>query len=108
MIPLLERALNERRSETIRMTFIVLNNLCDLVVDPKEAVKFLPALFPHLEKAMQTISSPEAKEKGKIARDTMLKAQKGLTIATENAEQGLVAEDVIKVMHDTISTQEEN
>ena len=108
MIPLLERALKERRNETVRMTFIVLNNLCDLVVDPKEAVKFLPALFPHLEKAMQIVSSPEAKEKGKIARDTMLKAQKGLTIATENAEQGLVAEDVIKVMDDIISSQEEN
>jgi elongation factor 3 len=98
MIPLLERALKERRNETVRMTFVVLNNLCDLVVEPKEAVKFLPALFPHLEKAMQTISSPEAKEKGEIARQTMLKAQAGLTVATENGDQGLTASDVAQVL----------
>lgn len=102
MSPLLERALKERRSETIRMTFIVLANLCELVVDPKEAIKFLPALYPHLEKAMLTVSSPEAKEKGLIARDTMIKAQKGLTAATKNAEQGLSCADVIKVMDDII------
>ena len=106
MIPLLERALKERRNETVRMTFIVLNNLCDLVVDPKEAVKFLPALFPHLEKAMATISSPEAKEKGEIAMKTMLKAQKGLNIAAETDNQGLVATDVGKVMDDIISAEE--
>ena len=107
MVPLLERALKERRNETVRMTFIVLNNLCDLVVDPKEAVKFLPALFPHLEKAMATISSPEAKEKGEIAMKTMLKAQKGLSIATETENQGLVSADVTKIMDEIISTQEE-
>ena len=107
MVPLLERALKERRNETVRMTFIVLNNLCDLVVDPKEAVKFLPALFPHLEKAMATISSPEAKEKGEIAMKTMLKAQKGLSIATETENQGLVSADVTKIMDEIISTQED-
>jgi elongation factor 3 len=105
MIPLLERALKERRNETVRMTFVVLNNLCDLVVDPTEANKFLPALFPHLEKAMQTISSPEAKEKGEIAMKTMRKAQAGLTDATQNAEQGLSPADVTKVLNDTISAQ---
>jgi elongation factor 3 len=107
MIPLLERALKERRNETVRMTFIVLTNLCDLVVDPKEAVKFLPALFPHLEKAMMIVSSPEAKEKGVIARDTMLKAQKGVNVATENGEQGFTHEDVEKVMNDVIEAQGE-
>jgi len=107
MIPLLERALKERRSETIRMTFIVLNNLCDLVVDPKEAVKFLPALFPHLEKAMQTVSSPEAKEKGVLARATMLKAQKGLTAATENAKEVLTPAEVSRTIGELISTEGE-
>lgn len=106
MIPLLERALKERRNETVRMTFIVLNNLCDLVVDPKEAVKFLPALFPHLEKAMATVSSPEAKEKGEIAMKTMLKAQKGLNTATETENQGLVATDVAKVIDNIISAED--
>ena len=107
MIPLLERALKERRNETVRMTFIVLNNLCDLVVDPKEAVKFLPALFPHLEKAIQTVSSPEAKEKGQIARETMLKAQKGLTAATENATQNLTQIKVAELLNSVIVAQEE-
>lgn len=105
MIPLLERALKERRNDTVRMTFIVLNNLCDLVVDPKEAVKFLPALFPPLEKAMQTVSSPEAKEKGEIARQTMLKAQAGLSEANEKVEEGLTAADVAKVLNDLITAQ---
>ena len=106
MIPLLERALKERRSETIRLTFIVLTNLCDLVVDPKEAVKFLPALFPHLEKAIDIVSSPEAKEKGDIARATMLKAQKGLSIATEAEEKSLVPAEIITIMEDVIAGED--
>lgn len=105
MIPLLERALKERRSETIRLTYIVLTNLCDLVVDPKEAVKFLPALFPHLEKSMLIVASPEAKEKGEIARETMLKAQKGLTTATETEEKVIVPAEIITIMEDIIIEQ---
>jgi len=103
MIPLLGRALRERRSETIRLTFIVLTNLCDLVVDPKEAVKFLPALFPNLEKAIEIVSSPEAKEKGDIARKTMLKAQKGLSTATETEEKGLVPSEIITILEDIVT-----
>lgn len=78
MVPLLSRALNERNQTVQRSTVIVVENLCKLVRDPREAARFLPALTPGVQRIHDTASFPEVREHAKSALDTLHAALKDL------------------------------
>ncbi|PWZ02480.1 hypothetical protein BCV70DRAFT_196723 [Testicularia cyperi] len=71
MVPLLARALNERSQNVQRQAVVVVDNLCKLVRDPHEAVKFLPELTPSVERIEKGASFPEVREHAKSALDTL-------------------------------------
>ncbi|KAN0062018.1 [NU+] prion formation protein 1 [Thecaphora frezii] len=71
MVPLLERALNERSQTVQRQTVIVVDNLCKLVRDPHEASKFLPTLTPGVERIEKGASFPEVRDHAKSAMETL-------------------------------------
>ncbi|KAK9761138.1 [NU+] prion formation protein 1 [Basidiobolus ranarum] len=73
LIPLLVRALSNRSQSVLRKTVIIVDNLCRLVNDPKEAGQYLPELLPGLDRIIET-SSPEVSALTNKARSTLLKA----------------------------------
>jgi elongation factor 3 len=78
MVPLLARALNERNSAVQRSTSIIVENLTKLVRDPHEAVKFLPALTPGVERIAKGAAFPEVREHAQSALDTLQTATKAV------------------------------
>lgn len=78
MVPLLARALNERNSNVQRSTSIIVENLTKLVRDPHEAVKFLPALTPGVERIAKGAAFPEVREHAQSALDTLQTATKAV------------------------------
>lgn len=78
MVPLLVRALNERNSTVQRSTSIIVENLTKLVRDPHEAVKFLPALTPGVERIAKGAAFPEVREHAQSALETLQTATKAV------------------------------
>ncbi|KAK9679985.1 [NU+] prion formation protein 1, partial [Basidiobolus ranarum] len=73
LIPLLVRALSNRSQSVLRKTVIIVDNLCRLVNNPKEAGQYLPELLPGLDRIIET-SSPEVSALTSKARATLVKA----------------------------------
>lgn len=59
LVPLLQRALNDRSMEVQRRTVIVIDNLVKLVRDPRVAAKYLSPLLEGVEKIAHGASFPE-------------------------------------------------
>ncbi|ORX96403.1 hypothetical protein K493DRAFT_217542 [Basidiobolus meristosporus CBS 931.73] len=73
LIPLLVRALSNRSQSVLRKTVIIVDNLCRLVNNPKEAGQYLPELLPGIDRIIET-SSPEVGALASKARATLVKA----------------------------------
>ena len=86
MVPLLERALNERSQNVQRQTVVVVDNLCKLVRDPHEASRFLPTLTPGVERIEKGASFPEVREHAKNAMETLTAATKAVGDTSQNAD----------------------
>lgn len=74
VVPLLTRALGERGANTQRQTVIVVDNLCKLVRDPREAARFLPGLLPGVQHIKDEAAMPEVRALAEKAYDTLIKA----------------------------------
>ena len=59
VVPLLQRALNDRSMEVQRRTVVVIDNLVKLVRDPNVAAIYLSGLVDGVEKIMKGASFPE-------------------------------------------------
>ncbi|CAO1635571.1 unnamed protein product [Sympodiomycopsis kandeliae] len=91
MVPLLARALGERNQTVQRQTVIVVDNLCKLVRDPHEAIRFLPALTPGVERIEKGASFPEVREYAHSALVTLQNATKAVGEATTSDEDPVAA-----------------
>ncbi|CAG8599524.1 6485_t:CDS:1, partial [Acaulospora colombiana] len=74
LVPLLNRALNDRSMEVQRRTVIVIDNLVKLVRDPKVAARYLSGLVDGVDKIMQGASFPEVRAFAAAAHETLIKA----------------------------------
>lgn len=74
LVPLLNRALNDRSMEVQRRTVIVIDNLVKLVRDPKVAARYLSGLVDGVDKIMQGASFPEVRAFAAAAHATLIKA----------------------------------
>ncbi|KAJ1553801.1 hypothetical protein HK405_006850, partial [Cladochytrium tenue] len=77
LVPILVRALNERSMAVQRQTAIIIDNLCKLVRDPRDAGQFLPQLLPGLDKIIEIAAFPEVRALATAARNTLVKAGGG-------------------------------
>jgi len=71
MVPLLERGLAERETAIKRKAAVIVDNMCKLVEDPQIVAAFLPKLMPALQKNLENLADPEAREKTKQGLDTL-------------------------------------
>jgi elongation factor 3 len=77
MVPLLVRALTERKPAVQRQTVVIIDNMCKLVEDPADAHQFLPKLMPGLDRIIEIAADPELREVANRARATMIRVGGG-------------------------------
>ena len=83
------RALSNRSSITVRRTVIIINNLCKMVKNTKDAADFLPTLLPGLDQLVEHAAFPEIRSLSQAAKDTLIKVGGGavadpMVISVEN------------------------
>lgn len=74
LVPLLQRALNDRSMEVQRRTVIVIDNLVKLVRDPRVAASYLSGLVDGVEKIATGAAFPEVRAFAQAALDTLIKS----------------------------------
>ena len=74
LVPLLQRALNDRSMEVQRRTVVVITNFVKLVRDPRIAAKYLSSLVDGVEKIATGAAFPEVRAFAQTALDTLLKS----------------------------------
>lgn len=62
IVPVLLIGFKSRVDSTIRLTSVIVANMVKLVNDPIEVSEYMGLLLPPLERASQTVSTPEARE----------------------------------------------
>jgi len=72
MVPVLSRALKERRMEYKKKASMVVGNMCGLVLNGKELVPHVPSLLPELVACVKD-SNPEMRQYGGTALSALLK-----------------------------------
>jgi hypothetical protein len=72
MVPVLSRALKERRLEFKRRASLVVGNMCALVIDGRALIPYAPALLPDLAACVKD-SNPEMRQYGASALTALLK-----------------------------------
>ncbi|KAJ3316439.1 hypothetical protein HDU76_001791 [Blyttiomyces sp. JEL0837] len=88
LVPILVRALKERSMLVQRQTVVIIDNLCKLVRDPRDAGQFLPQLLPGIDLILEMAAFPEVRALATAAKNTLLKAGGGFqepkVVAEEN------------------------
>ncbi|TEB37411.1 hypothetical protein FA13DRAFT_1682247 [Coprinellus micaceus] len=74
LVPLLQRALNDRSMEVQRRTVVVIDNFVKLVRDPRVAAKYLSSLVEGVEKIATGAAFPEVRAFAQAALDTLIKS----------------------------------
>lgn len=74
LVPLLQRALNDRSMDVQRRTVVIVDNLVKLVRDPAVAARYLSQLVEGVEKIAKGAAFPEVRAFGDAALDTLKKA----------------------------------
>jgi elongation factor 3 len=74
LVPLLNRALKERSTDTQRMTCVVIGNLVKLVRDPNVAARYLGGLFGGVEQLATGAAFPEIRAFAQTALDILINA----------------------------------
>ncbi|KAJ3340459.1 translational elongation factor EF-1 alpha, partial [Kappamyces sp. JEL0680] len=77
MVPLLNRALAERKPQVQRQTTVIIDNMCKLVENPADAHQFLPVLMPGLDRIIEIAADPELRNVASNARATMIRVGGG-------------------------------
>ena len=86
MVPLLNRALAERKPAIQRQTTVIIDNMCKLVENPADAHQFLPILMPGLERIIEIAADPELRSVATNAIATMVRVGGGSSTDIENPE----------------------
>ncbi|KAJ1554856.1 translational elongation factor EF-1 alpha [Nowakowskiella sp. JEL0078] len=73
LTPLLQRGLSERAHIILRATCVIIDNMCKLVEDPKDATHFLPILLPGVVRIIETAGPPELRAIAEGARSTLIR-----------------------------------
>eukprot|EP00668_Euglena_longa_P003939 GGOE01004618.1.p1 GENE.GGOE01004618.1~~GGOE01004618.1.p1 ORF type:complete len:1011 (-),score=290.10 GGOE01004618.1:513-3407(-) len=102
--PVLRRGMLERKAEFKRKAAIIIGNLCKLVVDPRDAMQFIPILTPVLEKGVDEIIYEDIRENCQKSLDT-LKAVMGEAAAKD--ETSLSCKQLQDVVVDAICSNTE-
>lgn len=84
MVPLLNRALNERKPAIQRQTAVIIDNMCKLVENPADAHQFLPILKPGLDRIVEIASDPELRSVASNAVATMIRVGGGSSSEIED------------------------
>jgi elongation factor 3 len=86
MVPLLNRALGERKPQIQRQTTVIIDNMCKLVENPADAHQFLPVLMPGLDRIIEIAADPELRSVASNARATMIRVGGGSSADIEDPE----------------------
>ncbi|KAI8920627.1 P-loop containing nucleoside triphosphate hydrolase protein [Entophlyctis helioformis] len=78
MVPLLNRALSERKPAVLRQTAVIIDNMCKLVENPADAHQFLPKLVPGLDRIIEMAADPELRAVSTNARATLIRVGGGV------------------------------
>lgn len=95
VVPLLHRGLAVRKTATVRMVAVIVNNMSKLVEDPVDAAPFLPQILPAMEKAAENVSDPEARGVCGKSVDQLMRIKK----AAETARPHLTPAAVTELVH---------
>jgi elongation factor 3 len=84
MVPLMVRALTERKPAIQRQTVVIIDNMCKLVENPADAHQFLPKLMPGLDRIIDIAADPELRTVASNARATMVRVGGGESTDVED------------------------
>lgn len=101
MVPLLNRALGERKPAIQRQTAVIIDNMCKLVENPADAHQFLPILMPGLERIIEIAADPELRGVASNAVATMVRVGGGS--AGDIEDPATVKARLEKEQKDTVS-----
>jgi len=62
LVPILQRGMTEKKSQWKRVSALIMGNMCKLVSDPKDAVRFFPSIEPVLVKGVEENAFEEVRE----------------------------------------------
>ena len=74
--PIITEALKFRKNEVQRKACVIIDNMCKLVEKPQEIVPIITKIKPLLEKCVDTISNPEARNMAEKSLQTLVKSCK--------------------------------
>lgn len=103
MVPVLSRALKEKRMENRRKASLVVGNMCALVTDGKALLRYAPALVPELMACVKD-SNPEMRQYGASALTALLK---GMSSAHLSARFDELEKDLERLQQMMVSEIEE-
>uniref|UniRef100_A0A7S0VV54 TOG domain-containing protein n=1 Tax=Hemiselmis tepida TaxID=464990 RepID=A0A7S0VV54_9CRYP len=103
MVPVLSRALKEKRMENRRKASLVVGNMCGLVTDGAALVRYAPSLVPELLLCVKD-SNPEMRQYGASALAALLK---GMASAHLSARFDELETQLEQLQKDMVSESEE-
>mmetsp|Transcript_25748 Transcript_25748/g.33738 ORF Transcript_25748/g.33738 Transcript_25748/m.33738 type:complete len:1268 (-) Transcript_25748:328-4131(-) len=62
LVPILNRGMNEKKSQWKRVSALIMGNMCKLVYNPKDAVRFFPVIEPVLQKGVSENAFEEVRD----------------------------------------------
>ncbi|KAI8907225.1 P-loop containing nucleoside triphosphate hydrolase protein [Gorgonomyces haynaldii] len=118
MVPLLMRALGERKPAVLRQACVIIDNMCKLVENPADAHQFLPKLMPQIDRIIEIAADPELRNVATNARATLVRVGGGDDVEVEDPAavavrkekehkdcEALVASETAKVSKATFDAQ---
>jgi len=103
MVPVLSRALKERRIEHKKRASMVVGNMCGLVLNGKDLVPYVPVLMPELAACVRD-SNPEMRQYGATALAALLKGMASSHLSTQFDR---LLEKLDQLQTDMVSEKEE-
>jgi elongation factor 3 len=85
-VPVVFRGLKDKKEPTKRKASVIINNMVNLVPDPREVLPFLDVLLPVLKRAADEISDPEARGVAEKAHGTLTRAQETTEVRSADPE----------------------
>jgi hypothetical protein len=102
MIPVLKKAMQEKRVEHKRRALLVIGNVCGLVIDSKELIAYAEHVLPELDLCVRD-SNPEMRGYGASAMTAFLRG-----MAPDHLQEKLstLNEDIVKLQQQMVDSDE--
>jgi len=102
MIPVLKRAMQEKRVEHKRRALLVVGNVCGLVINSKELIAYSDQVLPELDSCVRD-SNPEMRGYGATAMTAFLRG-----MAPDHLQEKLstLQEDIVKLQQQMVNDDE--